>query len=288
MTSEVPCVAVGDDRRPEPGNLIDLDRLRVEPGHRLKLDERDPRESFGLDKDSAKAATSYWVRRLGELQTLVHAGDKNAVLVVLQAMDAGGKDGTIRSVFVEMDPLGVRSVPFGVPAGRETEQDYLWRVHHQCPGRGEIVIFNRSHYEDVLVVRVKGLVPEDRWRRRYEHIRNFERMLTDEGTTIVKFFLNVSNAEQRERLQDRIDDPMERWKFRSGDLDDRAMWPEFMEAYTDAISETSTKNAPWYVIPADRKWVRNLAVSTVMVNVLESLDLRLPDPEPGIEALTVT
>jgi PPK2 family polyphosphate:nucleotide phosphotransferase len=271
----------------DPRTLVDVDRLRVDPDRSLRLDRFDPREDFGLNKEEAQAATAALRARIGELQTLVTAGEQHAVLVLLQAMDAGGKDGTIRSVFLDTDPLGVRVVPFKVPAGRETVQDYLWRVHQQCPGRGELVIFNRSHYEDVLVVRVKGLVPEERWSKRYDHIRHFERMLADEGTTVVKLFLNVSKDEQRARLQDRIDDPMERWKFRRGDLDDRALWEEYMAAYTDALERTSCAHAPWYVIPADRKWVRNLAVATVVVRTLEALDPQLPEPEEGIEGLVV-
>jgi PPK2 family polyphosphate:nucleotide phosphotransferase len=271
----------------DPRTLVDVDRLRVDPDRPLRLERFDPREDFGLDKQEAQTATAALRARIGELQTLVTAGEQHAVLVLLQAMDAGGKDGTIRSVFLDTDPLGVRVVPFKVPAGRETVQDYLWRVHQQCPGRGELVIFNRSHYEDVLVVRVKGLVPEERWSKRYDHIRHFERMLADEGTTIVKLFLHVSKDEQRARLQDRIDDPMERWKFRRGDLDDRALWGDYMAAYTDALERTSRPHAPWYVIPGDRKWVRNLAVATVVVRTLEALDPQLPEPEEGIEGLVV-
>jgi PPK2 family polyphosphate:nucleotide phosphotransferase len=225
--------------------------------------------------------------RLRDLQERLWAEASRAVLLVLQAMDAGGKDGTIRSVFTGVNPQGVRVSSFKVPSGRELMQDYLWRVHAECPERGEIGIFNRSHYEDVVVVRVHGTVPESVWRRRYRHIREFERILTDEGTTVVKIFLLVSRDEQRQRLQARLDTPRKNWKFRTGDLDDRARWDDFVAAYDEAITETSSDWAPWYVVPADRKWVRNVAVSTLLVQTLEALDPHYPPPAPGIESLTV-
>ena len=224
---------------------------------------------------------------MGVLQNRLFAEGGQSLLVVLQAMDAAGKDGTIRSIFTGLNPAGVRVTSFKVPAGREAEQDYLWRVHANCPGKGEIGVFNRSHYEDVLVVRVKGFVPEDRWKLRYRHIREFERLLADEGTRIVKLYLHVSKDEQRARLQDRIDDPEERWKFRVGDLDDRKLWGSYMEAYEDAMAETSERHAPWYVVPADHKWVRNLAVARLLRTTLEEMDPRLPAPEAGIDGLKV-
>ena len=209
------------------------------------------------------------------------------MLLVLQALDAGGKDGTIRSVFTGVNPQGVRVVSFKQPSETELAHDYLWRVHHEVPERGAIGIFNRSHYEDVLVVRVHGIVPKHEWRRRYRHIREFERMLADEGTTIVKVFLHISRDEQRERLQSRLDTPDKNWKFRAGDLEDRARWDDFMAAYTDAIAETSTAWAPWYIVPANRKWVRNVAVSTLLVHTLKAMDPKYPPPEKGIESIKV-
>jgi PPK2 family polyphosphate:nucleotide phosphotransferase len=227
------------------------------------------------------------VQALADLQGRLFAEGKRSVLVVLQAMDAGGKDGVLREVFRGLNPAGVRVASFGVPSEDELARDYLWRVHRETPADGHIGVFNRSHYEDVLIVRVKGLVPEDVWRKRYRHIVDFERMLSDEGTEIVKFFLNISADEQRQRFQDRIDSPDERWKFRLGDLDDRARWHDFMAAYQDALRETSTARAPWYAVPADRKWVRNRVVATVLRDTLERLDPRYPPAEEGVEGLVV-
>ena len=202
-------------------------------------------------------------------------------------MDAGGKDGVLREVFTGLNPAGIRVAAFGVPSEEELKHDYLWRIHRQTPADGQIGVFNRSHYEDVLVVRVKELVPDKVWRRRYRQIVEFERMLVEEGTAIVKIFLNLSSQEQRERFQGRIDNANERWKFRRGDLDDRALWPEYRKAYTEAIQRTSTSYAPWYVVPADRKWVRNRVVAAVLRDALERLDPRYPPAEDGIEGLVV-
>jgi len=207
---------------------------------------------------------------------------------VLQALDAGGKDGTIRSVFNGVSPQGVKVACFKQPTPIELAHDFLWRVHPHAPACGEVAIWNRSHYEDVLVARVHDLCKETTWRRRYEHIAAFERMLVDEGTTIRKFFLHISKDEQRQRLQERIDDPKKRWKWSSRDLDERARWDDYQRAYEDALVATSTAEAPWYVVPADRNWYRDLAVSEVIVDTLATMDLRLPDGEPGIEGLQVT
>jgi PPK2 family polyphosphate:nucleotide phosphotransferase len=204
-------------------------------------------------------------------------------LLVLQARDAAGKDGTVRSIFSGLNPAGVRVTSFKVPGGREIEQDYLWRVHAVCPADGEIGVFNRSHYEDVLVVRVKGFVPRSVWSKRFRHINEFERLLTDEGTTVVKCFLNVSKTEQARRFQDRLDDPAKSWKFREGDLADRKLWPKFQRAYEDVLRKTSTSYAPWHVVPADHNWVRNLAVAKILLSTLEDLDPKFPPPAPGIQ-----
>ena len=218
----------------------------------------------------------------------MYAQGSHRVLVVLQAMDAGGKDGTIRVVFDGVNPQGVRVASFKKPSEVELAHDYLWRCHAEVPASGELVIFNRSHYEDVLVVRVHEFVPEARWRRRYQHIRNFEELLTDEGTTIVKVFLHISKDEQATRLQERIDDPTKRWKFAKADLAERARWDDYQKAFEEALSETSTKAAPWYVVPADRNWFRNLVVAEILVETLEGLKLAYPPAEPGVEGLVVT
>ena len=266
------------------GELLDL--VRVEG--KLDLDDHDPGETFGWDKAQAKAALTVEVSRLAELQKLLFAEGSQSLLVVFQAMDAGGKDGVLREVFTGLNPAGIRVTSFGVPTSEELAHDFLWRVHRHVPADGQIAVFNRSHYEDVLVVRVKDLAPPAVWRRRYAHIRTFEQLLVDEGTAIVKLFVHISAEEQRERLQDRIDSPDERWKFRLGDLDDRKLWPKYMKAYRDALARTSTQDAPWYVIPGDRKWVRNLTVARILRHTLERLDPQFPEPEPGIEGVVVT
>ena len=274
-------------RRTKPvgtiGELLDL--VRVE--RKLDLDDHDSAETFGWDKELAKAALTVEVSRLAELQKLLFAEGSQSLLVVLQAMDAGGKDGVLREVFTGLNPAGIRVTSFGVPTDEELAHDFLWRVHRHVPADGQIAVFNRSHYEDVLVVRVKELAPPAVWRRRYAHIRQFESRLVDEGTAIVKLFLHTSAEEQRERLQDRIDRPDERWKFRRGDLEDRKLWPKYMKAYRDALARTSTPDAPWYVIPGDRKWVRNLTVARILRHKLEQLDPQYPPPEEGIEDLVV-
>jgi PPK2 family polyphosphate:nucleotide phosphotransferase len=263
--------------------------LRVEPGKPARLADRPTDDRFGLRRKSEGAGVLAEVQtRLFDLQARLWAEDRRSLLLVLQAMDAGGKDGTIRSVFSGVNPQGVRVTSFKVPAGQELRHDYLWRVHAQCPRRGEIAIFNRSHYEDIVAVRVHGLLPADQWKRRYRHVREFERQLADEGTTIVKVFLHISNEEQRGRLQARLATPDKNWKFRAADLEDRKRWNDFQRAYEEALSETSTAWAPWYVVPADRKWARNVAVSRLLVEVLTAMDPKYPPPEPGLEKLAVT
>ena len=256
-------------------------------GADVDLDDHDPRETFGWDKDVAKDHFDTVIGQVADLQKRFYAAEDTALLVVLQAMDAGGKDGTIRSVLTGVNPAGIDVNAFGVPTDEEAAHDFLWRVHAHTPPKGMIGVFNRSHYEDVLVVRVRGFAPEPVWRARYDHIRNFERLLGDEGTHVVKLFLNVSSEEQRERLQDRVDDPDERWKFRLGDLDDRARWDDYMAAFRDAIRETSTDDAPWYVVPADRKWVRNLVVAQILRHHLTAIDPQYPEPEEGIAGVVV-
>ena len=257
------------------------------PGAKVRLRSISTDDTFGWEKKSALKELEKVKARLDILQQRLFAEERRSMLLVLQAMDAAGKDGTIRSILSGLNPAGVSIAPFGVPGGPETEHDYLWRVHAQAPAKGRIVVFNRSHYEDVLVVRVKGFAPRPVWMRRYEHIREFEELLVDEGTTVVKCFLHVSKDVQRERLQERIDDPEKRWKFRMGDLDDRALWPQYQKAYEDALTRTSTDRAPWYVVPADRNWVRNLAVAKILLRHLEKIDPQLPAPEEDIEGVVV-
>jgi PPK2 family polyphosphate:nucleotide phosphotransferase len=238
------------------------------------------------DKETTQAATEKLVKRLGELQELLYAEHGRKVLILLQGMDTSGKDGTIRKVLRETSPQGVRVVSFKKPTEVELDHDYLWRVHAQVPGRGEMVVFNRSHYEDVLVVRVHSLVPKSVWRKRYDQINEFERMLTEEGTTILKFFLHISREEQRERLQARLDDPTKRWKFQHGDLAERKLWNAYSRAYEDVLTKTSTKHAPWHVVPADRKWARDWIVANTIVRVMENLRMKYPDP-PDVEDVTI-
>ncbi len=274
------------DRSEEvPARADVLERMRV--AGRLDLGDHDPRETFGWEKEAARAELAEVVAELADLQKRLFAEEADAVLVVLQAMDAGGKDGVLREVLTGLNPAGVHVRGFGVPTEEERAHDFLWRIHRHTPARGEIVVFNRSHYEDVLVVRVKQLVPEAQWRPRYEHIRRFEQLLHGEGMAIVKLFLNISKEEQRERLQDRIDDPDERWKFRRGDLDERALWDDYMAAYREALEETSVETAPWFVVPGDRKWVRNLAVAHILVDVLQRLDPQYPEPAADLAGLVV-
>jgi PPK2 family polyphosphate:nucleotide phosphotransferase len=265
-----------------------LSMLRVEPGRPARLADRPTDDRFDLRRSAdAVRVLGELNARLSDLQTRLWAEDRRSLLLVLQGTDAAGKDGTIRSVFTGLNPQGVRVVSFKEPAGQEVRHDYLWRVHAECPRRGEIAIFNRSHYEDVVAVQVHGLLPRSQWRRRYRHIREFERALSDEGTTIVKLFLHISNGEQRRRLRARLATPEKNWKFRAADLEDRKRWDDFQRAYEDALTATSTAWAPWYVIPADRKWARNVAVARLLVDVLAAMDPQYPPPERGLETITI-
>ena len=266
-----------------------MDRYRVPPNTSVKLEDYDPKDTgaFNGDKDEAKEQLDKLNDRLASLQELLFAEHKHKLLIVLQGTDTSGKDGVIRHVFEGVNPQGVRVASFKVPTPEELDHDYLWRVHKQTPGRGEIVIFNRSHYEDVLVVRVHELVPEKQWERRYQHINDFERTLADEGTTILKFFLHIDRDEQKERLQARLDDPEKHWKFNVGDLKERALWDDYRRAYEAVLSETSTKAAPWYVVPANYKWYRNLVIARVLVKTLEDLDMQYPTPEEDLSQVVI-
>jgi PPK2 family polyphosphate:nucleotide phosphotransferase len=258
--------------------LIDTTPHRVRPGSRVDLGSTDSRDTgtFQGGKKEGRAVHRELTTRLSQLQEKFYADGRHRLLLVLQATDTGGKDGTIKKVFRGVNPAGVRIASFKQPTHHELARDYLWRIHSRVPRSGEITIFNRSHYEDVLVVRVKGLASEDVWQRRYGHINDFERLLADEGTTIVKVFLHISKEEQRERLQARLDDPSKHWKFNVGDLADRALWDDYQQAYTDMLERTSQEHAPWYLVPADRKWYRDIVVSSILVDTLEGLDLRYP------------
>lgn len=266
-----------------------MERYRVKPGHKVRLDEWATRDKRGFEE--GKKAGKKHLRNLNleleSLQELFYAEGKNKLLIVLQGMDTSGKDGTIRHVFEGVNPQGVRVANFKVPSSKEMAHDYLWRVHKQVPGKGEITIFNRSHYEDVLVVRVHHLVPEEVWQRRYDHINEFERLLFDEGTTIRKFFLHISPGEQKERLQARLDEPNKRWKFNPGDLEERALWNEYTAAYETVLNRTSTDWAPWYIIPADRKWYRNIVIGTILIETLKELKMKYPQPVEGLSEIEI-
>ena len=276
---------------------MDLDQLltaatdahRVRPKTAVDLGTIDPdgTPAFDGDKTAAKPLSKALTERLVEQQALLWAGQQHRVLLVLQAMDTGGKDGTIRKVFTGVNPQGVHVQSFKRPTEPELAHDYLWRVHPHVPGNGELVIFNRSHYEDVLVVRVRGLVPEERWRRRYEHIAAFEQLLADEGTTIVKVMLHISKEEQAERLRARLEDPSKHWKFEQGDLVERKRWDDYQAAYAEALFRTSTASAPWYVVPANRKWYRDLVVSAILVRTFADLGMQWPEAEPGLAEVVV-
>ena len=255
----------------------DSDRWRIAPSAKVDLAAIDPGTTEGMSS-KAKAADAFpdLHDQLRNLQERLFAEQRRSLLVVLQAIDAGGKDGTIKHLFAGLNPAGAHVVSFGVPSEDERAHDFLWRVHRQTPGQGEVVVFNRSHYEDVLVVRVKELVPEDVWRPRYEIINHFEANLAAAGTQVVKLFLHISKEEQAERFRARLEDPTKCWKFRVGDLDDRAQWDDYQQAFEEAISRTSTDDAPWYVIPADHKWYRNWAVSRIVIDTLEAMNPHYP------------
>jgi PPK2 family polyphosphate:nucleotide phosphotransferase len=261
-------------------------RYRVKSGAKVDLDDFDAGETKLIDdKDVAVEKSAAIQESLGELQELLYATHQHKLLIILQGMDTSGKDGTVRHVMGGFNPAGVRVVPFKRPTEEELEHDYLWRVHRQVPGAGEVVVFNRSHYEDVLVVRVHELVPEDVWRARYDQINAFERLLVDTGTIVLKFFLHISRKEQRKRLQARIDDPTKRWKYQHGDLDERKLWDDYEKAYEEAIARTSTDYAPWYIVPADTKWYRNFIVGSVLQRALEKLDMKYPEIDLSSEVV---
>jgi PPK2 family polyphosphate:nucleotide phosphotransferase len=262
------------------------DTFRVEPGSTVKLHKIDPDyKAKHEDKGSAENEIAQLSDKIRDLQYLMYAENRRSLLICLQAMDAAGKDGTINHVFAAMNPQGARVHGFKAPSHEESSHDFLWRIHRQVPARGEVVIFNRSHYEDVLVVRVHGLVPEKIWSKRYDLINDFERCLTESGTHILKFFLHISEDEQLRRFKQRLDDPARHWKISAADYEERKLWSEYQKAYEEALSKTSTKHAPWFVIPANHKWFRNLAVSKIVADALESIGMKSPAPAVNIEEI---
>jgi len=267
-----------------------LEKYRVSHKGKVSLKDHptDDKSLFGHgEKDDHEPYLDQLTTELKELQNALYAEGKHRILVVIQAMDTGGKDGTVKSVFSKVDPQGIHVEPFKKPSEDELAHDYLWRVHSKVPSNGKIVVFNRSHYEDILAVRVKNIYPKSVWKHRYQHIVDFEKMLVDEGTTIIKLFLNISKDEQKERLQARLDNPAKHWKFNPDDLKDRARWDEFQEVYQDVICETGTKHAPWHIIPADRKWYRNLVVTRIMVDTLKGLNMKFPTSDWIAEDVTI-
>ena len=264
---------------------MDDEMYRVPIKGKIKLKDYDPNDSklFDGNKKDGKEALQKLNAELELLQEQLYAEGKHRLLIILQAMDTGGKDGAIRAVFEGVNPQGVKVASFKTPTPVELAHDYLWRVHQQTPGKGEMVIFNRSQYEDVLVVRVHNLAPEEVWSKRYQHIREFERLLADEGTTILKFYLHIDLEEQAERFLARVEDPTKQWKFNPGDLDERARWDDYMKAYEDMLNQTSTAWAPWYIIPSNKKWYRNWLISKIVIKTLKNLDMRYPAPVENIE-----
>ena len=260
------------------------DLLRVEPGTKVRLDRIDPSETHGHAKSDSDKELADGLVRLSGLQDRLWAEARHPVLVVLQGIDAAGKDGTVHHVMSAFSPQGCPVTDFKVPSPLEMSHDYLWRVHQHTPGKGEIAIFNRSHYEDVLVVRVHDLVPKMVWKKRYDQINDWERMLVEEGATIVKFFLLIDRDEQKRRFQERYNDPTKHWKFKMSDLAERALWDNYVAAFEDALSRCSTAAAPWYVIPANRNWFRNLAVAEILGDVLDELKPAYPPIDPTVPA----
>lgn len=266
-----------------------MDAYRVAPGSKVNL-SRLPTKDLAVFPKITKETHIEELEALREelknLQHLLFASNKNKLLVVVQAMDTGGKDGLARHVFAHLDPQGVDVIPFKAPTEEELARDFLWRIHRHCPASGRIAVFNRSHYEDIIAVRVKRLFPDPVWKNRYRHVMDFERMLCDEGTTVLKIFLHISKEEQKRRLESRLAHPAKHWKFNPEDLRDRARFGEFLDAYSDVISATSTPYAPWHIIPADRKWYRNLVVAKLVIDTLRKL--KLAYPPPSFDPTTIT
>lgn len=278
---------------PTPTDSV-ADRLRVPPGSRVSMKDLDPRATPGMDglstsdaKERSERDIASNIERMALLQQRLYAENHRALLVILQGMDTSGKDGAIRAVFSGMNPQGCHVTSFKKPSTDEADRDFLWRIHAACPPKGDIGIYNRAHYEDVLVVRVHDLVPREVWGSRYAIINEFERYLTVTGTTVLKFYLHISRSEQRERLVARLADPEKQWKFSAQDVAERAHWDHYMEAYQDALERCSTEHAPWYVIPSDRKWYRNWAISEIVRATMEGMNPRIPPPSIDPASFTI-
>lgn len=266
-----------------------MDKYLVKPGQIVDVHDFDPNDNteFHGNKSESKAELAVCNKELEHLQELLWAEHKHRVLIILTGVDTSGKDGTIRSVFNAVNPQGVYVAHFDVPTRTELARDYLWRIHQRVPSDGELCIFNRSHYEEVLIVRVEGLKPKEIWSKRYRHIVEFERMLSDEGTTIIKILLNISKDEQKHRIEKRMNNPEKHWKFDPKDIEGRKHWEDYMLAFNDMINKTSTEFAPWYVIPANRKWYRNIVVSRIIVQKLRELNMKYPEPIHDVNKYTI-
>jgi PPK2 family polyphosphate:nucleotide phosphotransferase len=255
------------------------ERFKVQPGSKVRLADWDPDDTAGFpDKDSVRTRAEKHLDRLSELEYILYAENRRSVLVVLQAMDAGGKDGAIRHMTGPLNPQSSKVISFKTPSEEELAHDFLWRVHHVAPRKGEIRIFNRSHYEDVLIVRVHDLVPKAVWAKRYDQINAFEQILAQNDTLILKFYLHISKDEQLERFQARMEDSTKQWKISLADFEDRKRWSDYMRAYEVALSKCSTAHAPWFIIPANRKWFRNYAIAEILVEYLSALHMKFPKP----------
>ena len=263
-----------------------IQKFKVKPGSKVKLKKIDP--SFSGGHKGAKSAADeieHYQKKLRELQDLLYAERRHSLLICLQALDTGGKDGAINHVLGAMNPQGCRVAPFKQPSAEEAAHDFLWRAHIPAPASGEVVIFNRSHYEDVLIVRVHNLVPKEVWSHRYDLINDFEKNLVDHNTHILKFYLHISKEEQLKRFKERLDDPTKRWKISEADYKERAFWKDYVAGYEDALSRCSTAHAPWFIIPSNHKWFRNLAIARIVVEHLESLRMKYPKPTVNIEKI---
>lgn len=265
-----------------------IQRYRIKPASKFQMKNIDPSSKDGVkDRETCEMRSAEITQQMVELQQVLYAENKHSLMVVLQAMDTGGKDGTIRHVFGPLNPQGVRVHSFKTPTAEELEHDFLWRIHSKVPQKGMIGIFNRSHYEDVLIARVHNLAPRKVIEGRYEQINAFEKHLSDNGVTILKFCLHISKKEQKERLQSRLDRPDKNWKFSSGDLAERKLWNEYQRAYGKAVAQCSTEWAPWYVIPADRKWYRNYVIGEIVLKTLKKMKFKFPPPEPGLDKIVI-
>jgi len=268
---------------------VQTDGYKVKEGERVSLERWSPSDTSifsGTEADALEESRKL-TQKLERLQEVLYAEHKHKVLIVLQAMDTGGKDGTIKKVFEGVNPQGVRVAHFRTPSPEEADHDFLWRVHQQTPGSGEMAIFNRSHYEGVLVERVHGLVPRKAWLRRYKEIEHFEHLLHEDHTVILKFFLHIDKEEQKRRLEERLSDPSKRWKFSVSDLQERKLWSKYMKAYEDMLQNTSKDSSPWYVIPANKKWFRDLLVASIIVERLEELGMEYPEPSVDPKSVVI-